>query len=281
MRPELGTTGDSIMNVTKSLRAKIIGLALAASCAMAATPHAAAETSVNDLVKKGKLTIGVVSGTPPFGSIDAKGVPIGYDIDVANLIGKYLNLPVEIVPLTPPARIPALESGKVDFLVATLAPTPERAKTVMFTMPYAGFELSIVGPVGSKFKTLADLKTKKVGLTRGTTNDTALSRMAPAGTNIVRFEDDSTVTQALLSKQVDLISIPNSMALEIIKTRGAGKMEIKFPYSVQPNSMTVRKGDYDLHQWLNNFISYVKVNGELDAIARKWSGAPLPPLPVF
>ncbi|MEG0883420.1 MAG: LacI family transcriptional regulator, partial [Janthinobacterium sp.] len=30
-----------------------------------------------------------------------------------------------------------------------------------------------------------------------------------------------------------------------------------------------------------NFIYYVKLNGELDAIARKWSGAPLPPLPTF
>ena len=52
---------------------------------------------------------------------------------------------------------------------------------------------------------------------------------------LVRFEDDSTVTQALLSNQVDAISIPNIMANEIVKTRGAGKIEVKFPYSVQPN----------------------------------------------
>jgi polar amino acid transport system substrate-binding protein len=272
------------MNIKKLLsrkvNTKVVAMALLASCALGAATQASAQT-VNDLIKKGKLTIGVVSGTPPFGSVDAKGVPIGYDVDVANLIGKYLSLPVEIVPLTPPARIPALESGKVDFLVATLAPTPERAKTVMFTIPYSGFELSIVTPVGSKIKVLNDLKGKRVGLTRGTTNDTALSRVAPAGTNIVRFDDDSTVTQALLSKQVDAISIPSTMAAEIIKTRAAGKMEIKFPYSVQPNSMTVRKGQFDLQQWLNNFIYYVKLDGELDAISRKWSGSPLPNLPVF
>lgn len=261
-------------------RARAFVVALLAFAALGAATQASAQT-VADLIKKGKITVGVVSGTPPFGSVDAKGEPIGYDIDVANLIGKYLGLPVEIVPLTPPARIPALESGKVDFLVATLAPTPERAKTVMFTIPYSGFELSIVGPVGSKYKTVADLKGKKIGLTRGTTNDTAFSRVAPAGATIVRFDDDSTVTQSLLSNQVDAISIPSTMAAEIIKTRGAGKMEIKFPYSLQPNSMTVRKGQFDLQQWLNNFIYYVKLDGELDAIARKWSGLPLPNLPVF
>ena len=52
-----------------------------------------------------------------------------------------LSLPVELVPLTPPARIPALQTGKVDFLVATLAPTGERAKTVMFTQPYSAFNM--------------------------------------------------------------------------------------------------------------------------------------------
>ena len=268
------------MNMNKLIYTKVIAFALAASCALGAAADAGAQT-LGELIKKGKLTIGVVSGTPPFGSIDAKGAPIGYDVDVANLIGKYLNLPVELVPLTAPSRVPSLESGKVDFLVATLAPTPERAKTLMFTMPYSGFELSIVAPTGSKFKALADLKGKKVGVTRGTTNDTALSRLALPGTSIVRFEDDATVTQALLSKQVDAVSIPNTMALDIIKTRGAGKIELKFPYSVQPNSMAVRRGDFELHQWLNNFIYYVKQNGELDAIARKWSGAPLPALPTF
>lgn len=267
------------MRIRNLIHGKFLTVLLAAACGMLASAHAGAQT-VAELIKKGKLTIGVVSGTPPFGSVDAKGVPVGYDIDVANLIGKYMGLPVEIVPLTPPARIPALESGKVDFLVATLAPTPERAKSVLFTIPYSAFELAVVAPVSSNYKTLADLNKKKIAVNRGGTSDTALSRLAPAGTNIVRFEDDSTVTQALFSNQVDSISIPSSMAHEIIKTRGAGKIELKFAYSVQPNSMTVRKGQFDLQQWLNNFIYYVKLNGELEAISQKWTGATLPNLPV-
>lgn len=266
------------MRITQLFGTKFIAMALAAACMLSTSVQA---QTIADLIKKGKVTIGVISGTPPFGSANAQGEPIGYDIDVAHLIGRYLGLPVELVPLTPPARIPTLESGKVDFLVATLAPTPERAKSVLFSMPYSGFELSIVGPVGSKYANLNDLNKKKVGVSRGSTNDTALTRAAIPGTNIVRYEDDATVVQALLTGQVDAISIPSTMAMDVIKTRAQGKMEIKFPYSVQPNSMTVRKGGYEMLQWLNTFISYTKVNGELDAISRKWSGAPLPNLPVF
>jgi polar amino acid transport system substrate-binding protein len=49
---------------------------------------------------------------------------------------------------------------------------------VLFTIPYSGFELSIVGPVGSNYKKLDDLVKKKVGVSRGSTNDTALTRLA-------------------------------------------------------------------------------------------------------
>jgi polar amino acid transport system substrate-binding protein len=266
------------MRIKQLFGTKFLAMVLTAACLLSTSVQA---QTIADLIKKGKVTIGVVSGTPPFGSANAQGEPIGYDVDVANLIGRYLGLPVEIVPLVPPARIPALEAGKVDFLVATLAPTPERAKSVMFSMPYSGFELSIIGPVGSKYSSLNDLNKKKVGVSRGSTNDTALSRAAIPGTVIVRYEDDATVVQSLLAGQVDAISIPSTMAQDVIKTRAQGKMEIKFPYSVQPNSMTVRKGGFEMLQWLNTFISYVRVNGELDAIARKWSGSPLPDLPVF
>src|SRR2546425_1885293 len=88
--------------------------------AIALTHSVSHAQNVADIVKRGKVTIGVVSGAPPFGTTDANGNPAGYDVDVANLVAKYMAVPVEIVPLTSPSRIPALESGKVDFLVATL-----------------------------------------------------------------------------------------------------------------------------------------------------------------
>ena len=58
-------------------------------------------------------------------------------------------------------------------------------------------------------------------------------------------------------------------------------MALKFMFSKQPNSMAVRKDAFELHQWLNNVIYYIKLNGELDEIARKWVGSPLPEMPVF
>ncbi len=248
--------------------------------ATAAAPQALAQ-SVQELVKGGTVKIGVISGAPPFGTVNEKGETVGYDVDVANLLGKYLGVKVEIVPLTAPARIPSLESRKADILVATLAPTPERAKAVMFSMPYSAFQMGIIAPKTTEVKELKALTGKKVGVPRGGTQDVALTRMNIPGVTIVRFDDDATSTQALIAGQVDASAVPNTIANELMKQRPEANLELKFTFSQQPNSIAVRKDAFELKQWINNFLYYIKVNGELDEVHRRWIGTALPELPVF
>ena len=146
---------------------RLAALALAALAGLAMTTAGAQAQTVNDIVKRGKVRIGVLVGAPPYGSIDAQGLPVGYDADVATLVAKYMGVPLEMVPLTPPSRIPALEAGKVDFLVATLAPTAERARAVMFSIPYSAFQVGIWAKKSDPIKAWADLKGKRVGVNRG------------------------------------------------------------------------------------------------------------------
>ena len=266
------------MSLMRTIRAAALALA---ACAALALP-AEAQT-VSEIIKRGKVRIGVLIGAPPYGSIDAEGKPVGYDEDVAALVAKYMGVPIEMVPLTPPSRIPALESGKVDFLVATLAPTAERAKAVMFTIPYSTFQMGIWSTRGQPIKAWADLKGKRVGVNRGSSVEGELTkREKELNLSISRFEDDSTTMQALFTGQVEAIAGPDAQALAAIKARGDGvDCEQKFVFAQQPNSMTVRKDAFELHQYLNNVIYIMKLNGELNEISQKWVGVPLPPLPTF
>lgn len=267
------------MNLMKHL--KIAGTLLALSTGMLAAGQASAQ-SITDIIKRGSVKIGVLIGAPPYGSVDSQGNAIGYDADVIALVGKYLGVKVEMVQLTPPARIPALEANKVDFLVATLAPTPERAKAVMFSIPYSAFQTGIYAKKNLAVKTWADLKGKKVGVNRGSSVEREFtSREKELNLTILRFEDDATVMQALFSGQVEAIAGPDAQANAAMKARGETETELKFVFGIQPNSMTMRKDAYELRQWLNNLIYYIKQNGELDAISQKWVGSPLPPLPTF
>ena len=267
------------MTLMKTLR---LGTLVLAATFGALLASASAQT-VAEITKRGKVRIGVLIGAPPYGSIDATGQPVGYDADVANLVAKYMGVPIEMVPLTPPSRIPALEAGKADFLIATLAPTAERAKAVMFSIPYSTFQMGIYAKRGEAIKQWADLKGKRVGVNRGSSVEGELTkREKDLNLSISRFEDDSTTMQALFSGQVDAIAGPDAQAIAAMKARGDGvDCEQKFVFARQPNSMTMRKDAFELHQYLNNVIYIMKLNGELDEISRRWVGVPLPELPTF
>lgn len=84
------------MNVLNSMRAVVMAAALAIT-SLAMTAEAGAVT-LNDIISRGTVRIGVLTGAPPMGMVDEKGNPTGYDVDVANLIAGYLSLPVELVP---------------------------------------------------------------------------------------------------------------------------------------------------------------------------------------
>jgi polar amino acid transport system substrate-binding protein len=265
-----------ISNIFKSMA---VAVGVTAAAFLASTTAQA--STLADIISRGSVKIGVLTGAPPMGMVDEKGNPTGYDVDVANLVGEYLNLPVELVPLTPPSRIPALQTGKVDFLVATLASTGERAKAVMFTQPYSAFNMDIISGPDAKFSSLDDLKGKSVSVNRGSTQETALRKANVEGLNIVVYEDDSTAAQALLSNQVDAVALPSTVGEAIIKQRADAGLQVGFTFFRQGNSMTTRMGDFEMHQWLNNAVYLMKLSGDLDRISEKWTGRPFPDLPSF
>jgi len=261
-------------------RRPLAALGLTGLAAAAFTRSAAAQ-SVDDVLSKKKVQVGILVDLPPFGVVNAKNEYEGYDVDVARLMAKYLGVECELVPVTGPNRIPYLLTGKADVLVATFGITPERARQVQFCIPYSSIDIVLMAPADRKIAAAADLAALKVGVARASTQDTAISGVAPQGTRIMRFDDDATTAQALLSNQIDAIGVNTITAQQIQTMNPQAKYEAKFVLRHQPNGITVRRGQTDLHQWINTFIYFIKNNGELDAIHQKWLNAPLPELPVF
>ncbi len=263
------------LNVKNLLAKAVLAVAL---LTLSAAPSFA--QSVDDIVKKGKLSVGMLVDLPPFGLM-TDGKPDGYDADVAKLMAKYLGVELEIVPVTGPNRIPYLLTGKVDMLTATFGITPERAKQVQFSIPYSAIEIQLLGPTATKVASFADIANLKVAVARASSQDTAVTAQAPKSTTILRFDDDASAGQAYLSGQADLIGSNNVTALQLAATNPAKGIEKKLALRSQYQGITLRRGSDDLRQWVNTFLFFIKNNGELDAINQKWFKEPLPVLPVF
>jgi len=253
--------------------------ALACSTLLGAWSSAVSAQTADEIRKKGTLTVGLLVDFPPYGTVDASNNPDGYDADVARLLAKDLGVKLNLVPVTGPNRIPFLLTNKVDVLVASLAVTPERAKQVQFSRPYSAATIVLYGAKKANIKAPADLKGVRVAVARASTQDTALTAIAPEGTEIRRFDDDASAMQALLSGQVDAIGCSTTVAAQIAK-RAGDAFENKLVLKQQFMAVAMRQGQADLLKTVDAFVAKNAANGELGKLYTKWLQTPLPALPA-
>ncbi len=165
--------------------------ALLASPAQAITPA--------EIKARGKIIVGIQGDNPPWGFVTSAGKQDGLDADIATLFAKELGVQVEFVPLEVNNRIPALTTGRVDVLFATMAMLPERAKAVQFSKPYVANTIVLVGAKKDTIKTNEDMGKFTIGVAKGAAQDTQVTKNAPSGTTIRRYDGDAPSIQALVS----------------------------------------------------------------------------------
>ncbi|RPJ66880.1 MAG: amino acid ABC transporter substrate-binding protein, partial [Alphaproteobacteria bacterium] len=89
---------------SKKLLFVLVSILLLVAVVGCAAPQQAAttasETSLDTIIKSGKIKIAIPQDTPLFGTQAADGSYAGYDVDVAKMIGKDLGVEVELVPVT-------------------------------------------------------------------------------------------------------------------------------------------------------------------------------------
>ena len=102
--------------------------------------------TLDDIKNSGKIKIGVFSDKNPFGYVDENGEYQGYDVYFANRIGEDLGVEVEFVSTEAANRVEALQTGKVDIILANFTVTDERKEQVDFALPYMNVALGVVSP---------------------------------------------------------------------------------------------------------------------------------------
>jgi len=251
------------------------GVAIVAVAMLGAAQVANAD-ALDDIKKAGKIRIAVDLGVPPYGMTDDKMQPAGSDIETARLLAKDWGLEFELVSTTGASRIPSLQTGKADLVISTLSITPERAKVIDFSKPYAVLRTVVAAPKSVNVKTMADLDGKTVGTVRGTTHDTQLTKEGPKGMKLVRYEDDATEQQAFLSGQVDIFSTAEMLVGQLDKKNPARQVEVKFVLDTFKLAVGVKKDEKRLLEEVNKWIAARLKDGTLNAIYKKQFGTDLP-----
>jgi aspartate/glutamate/glutamine transport system substrate-binding protein len=239
-----------------------------------------AETSggtntLEKIKKRGKLVVGVKYDLNLFGLKNPEtGKVEGFDIDIAKGLAKKIlgdENKIELKEVTSKTRIPMLNNGEIDAIIATMTITEERKKEVDFSDVYFMAGQSLLVKKDSKINSVKDLKKGMTVLTaKGSTSAQNIRKVAPE-VNVLEFENYAEAFTALKAGQGDALTTDNALLW------GMAKQDPNFrvldeTFTEEPYGIAVRKGDKEFLQVINEYLKEIKENGEYDKIYEKWIG---------
>jgi len=251
----------------------------AAAAMMSLVGTAWAQTAMDNIQKTKLIKIAIPTDFPPYGFVGIDLKPQGLDVDMANYIGAKMGVKVELVVVTSANRIAYLQTKKADLVISTLGKNAEREKVIDFTSAYSPFFQAIYGAKTLTVKSMADLAGKTVAVTRGAIEDQELTKVAPAGTDLKRFEDNNATVSAFVSGQTQLLATGASVAGVMMQKNPQLAAEYKLLLKDSPNFIGVGKGEDALRTRVNAIIAEAKKSGDIDKMAQKWLGRPAGQLP--
>jgi polar amino acid transport system substrate-binding protein len=238
-------------------------LTLVFGLAVAGSALAADKTYVN----------GIDFGFPPFGFVDKQGNPAGFDVDAVNWIAKKMGFKVKHQPMDWDGIIPALTSGKIDFIASGMSATAERNELVDFTIPYyVVTQVLVVQPDDDRGLEQVLESKDKIGVQRGTVTNKLLKKLqkkADYNFEIVEYDSTDLSLQDMAIGRIAGSGMDSSIANELLKTKDF-KVAGTFEAPPENYAYAVREEDNELLRTLNEGLRMLMDDPYWEELKAKW-----------
>ena len=107
---------------------------------------------IGNVYASDKIRIGTEGAYPPWNSKDASGKLIGFEVELAYSLCRYIGRQCDIVEQDWDGMIPALQMRKFDAIMAGMSITDERKKVITFSQGYADEVASLAVMKGSSLE---------------------------------------------------------------------------------------------------------------------------------
>jgi polar amino acid transport system substrate-binding protein len=213
----------------------------------------------NSIGQRGRFIIGVKCDLPPFGSVDTQGRHVGYEIQIARELSRLaFHRPnrVRFVCVTTTSRIPSLQSGRVDMVIATLSWTRARAKQIAYSAPYFGATGRLLVRSGSGITSLSNLRGQSVVTTAGSVYVTWAGTCLK-GTTLRRVDGTSAAVAAVADGDVDGFLYDDAFLERAVADNSALTLTsdrfLEVPYGIG-----IRKANPALLRWVDAALGRMK-----------------------
>ncbi|MBW7459301.1 transporter substrate-binding domain-containing protein [Paenibacillus sepulcri] len=236
---------------------------------------AAGSAMLDEIKSRGKLVVGVKFDTKLFGLKNPMNDEVeGFDVDIAKALAKIIlgdETKIELKEVTSKTRMPMLNNGEIDMIIATMTITEERKKEVDFSDIYFKAGQSLLVKKGSPIKSLDDVtKDTKVLAVKGSTSVDNIKEKAPDAT-VLEFENYQDAFSALKAGQGDTLTTDNAILYGMVAQDGNYEV-VGEPFTDEPYGIAIKKGETALVDAVNEGLKTLKSNGEYDKIYEQWIG---------
>lgn len=197
----------------------------------------------------------------------------GFNVDLANEIGKRLGASMNITAAQWSGLLPAMQAGTYDFLVAPTTLTMERSKSMLFTEGYLNTDFQFVVQKGAPpMNSLADFKGKTISVNKGSAYDKWARGLAgKIGWTVQSYGTNTDAVQAVITGRAFANVAGNTVSAWAVKKNP--RIELSYNHSTgRVFSMPFRKDSVALRNKVENAIECMKLDGTLSRMSEKWFG---------
>lgn len=255
------------MNIARFTRTAIAGAAalLIAGSALAA----------------GQWRVATEGTFPPFEFYNSStGEVQGFEVDLVRAMAKKMDKELKLETMGFDAIIPAILAGTIDTGSAGFSVTPERAKRVLFSIPFYKSGLTIVVPKDNKagIQDFKDLEGKRISVQLGTTSMAFAKKIK--GAHVTTFNSAGDALLNMIAGNADAVINDKPVTDYILvqnKNIAEATTHLKPIATADLFAMVTAKGNTALKAEMDKALKDLKADGTFNKLHEKWFGVPADP----
>ena len=263
----------------KRITIVLLSLLLVASSLFAAGTKDQApgvDNSLQKILDKGHLVMGLDDNFPPMGFRNEKGEIVGFDVDLAKEVTKRLGIGLKLQAIDWNAKEQELNTGNIDCIWNGFTITEERKQAMTFTPPYIHNAQVVVVRDNSPYTTLASLSGKTVGYQAGSSAYTAIEdspQFKASIRNFIEFKENLTGLMDLEIGGIDALVVDVTVAEDNIRRSGKPFRILSEELAPEDYGIGFRKGEQKLADAVWEQLLAMKQDGTLAKISTAWFGS--------
>ena len=257
----------------KTLFAKTVLIALI-SCSFIS--QGKAESILEKVKRTNIVRVGVGTKAPPMNYIDKNGAWTGFDVELANEIAKRLGVKIEKVNVNNKTRVAFLLNHRIDMTISNLSHTRSRDDVVDYAEPPYLWVAKIFYAKKGRFKSIADLGGKVIGVTQGSNAFLAapqeIMKHSSKAPIMKSFQSNAECFLALKQGKIDAYTQDSPIIAGVAGVEGSNYEPVGVGYSPGLYGIGVPPNDSVWRDRISFVLQDMIKDGGYDAIYARWFG---------